>query len=163
MKRILNKHWIFFIILLMFFLYVIAYFFAPHITVINESDRDINISFYQYVGVIEENEVMPADSKSIDRMAKGNNSSLLKERGSKTFRVNLFDLNGDENLINFDVLHIYWKGVNDDRNNSVEYKISNKNREKTICSLVITIKNNDYIIEENSDGFCLKRITRVFN
>lgn len=158
MKRILKKYWILFIISLLFLLFIGNYILAPKITIINNSDIDIKIKFNQYLGFIEEGNLQPVKDDVIVAMAREKSISL-KRGEKKIFRVNLFDLNDKNESVQTDVVEVYW---NDIKGNLIVYEIIKENKNKSTCSMVITVEhNNKYIFEEDSDGFCLRRIAQV--
>lgn len=153
-----KKRGLIFIVLLVIFLYVGNYIFSPTIEIINNSDKNMNINFYQYLGIIdiESSRIEPADTQSVDYIAI-NKSIILQKGGSKTFRSKLSDIRSNEPK-KIDLLEIYW---NDAKYDPVEYAFLKDKQKKNICSLVITVDNNNYTIEEKTNKFCLRGISRV--
>jgi len=162
LKRILKKYWILFIILLLFLFFIGNYIFSPKIIIINKSNRDIYMYFYQYLGAIEGDKIILADTKSVDMMARGDNRITIPQGKQKILKVNLFDLRSKQDSNNFDLLDFYWK-ENSSNPNFARYKITDNSDSKSICSARITIMNDSYNIEEKEDSFCFKRIIRIFS
>ena len=150
-----KKRGLIFIVLLVIFLYVGNYIFSPTIEIINNSDKNMNINFYQYLGIIdiESSRIEPADTQSVDYIAI-NKSIILQKGGSKTFRSKLSDIRSNEPK-KIDLLEIYW---NDAKYDPVEYAFLKYKQKKNICSLVITFDNDSKTIEENTNHHCLTRI-----
>jgi len=145
-------------IFLIIYIYIGGYVFVPHITIVNNSDMDIETISYQYLGVVRENNIEPIKDDEIVYMARKKNI-YLKKGDKKTFKANLFALNDKENTAQIDAFEVYWYNT---KNNLIRYEIIKENKNKSSCSSVITVENNNYIIEENPRGFCLRRINRFF-
>jgi len=118
--------------------------------------------FYQYLGAIEGDKIILADTKSVDMMARGDNRITIPQGKQKILKVNLFDLRSKQDSNNFDLLDFYWK-ENSSNPNFARYKITDNSDSKSICSARITIMNDSYNIEEKEDSFCFKRIIRIFS